>query len=227
VLAASSPYFRTTFSSDFQEGISAHITLHDISPWIMKRIIEYVYTGHLEITLEKAQDYLRTGHMLEYHDIVDACCTLLKNNLHPANCLGIKEFACMFSCTDLEEKAFHFALENFMLVIERSEEFYELPLQSLLVYLTSDEIEISAELLVWKAIKRWISHEPDHRRQFLCELFSTLRLSTIDTQDLQQLKCDGFLTSHPSLLKTIESCLQTYPSTTNTHLVSHILFSQP
>jgi hypothetical protein len=45
VLAASSPYFRAMFTSELREGKETLVSFNDISPWIMKRIIDYIYTG--------------------------------------------------------------------------------------------------------------------------------------------------------------------------------------
>ena len=146
------------------------VVLHDISPWIMKRILDYVYSGELEITLDNAQDYLRTGHMLHYPAIVQTCCELLAEHLQVSNCLGVKEFAAMYHCDSLEQTAYNFATENFALVVEKGEELSELSYESLVEYLSSDSIDISNEMILWKAIHDWVNYDSEERKQHISEL---------------------------------------------------------
>ena len=48
---------------------------------------------------------LEAGDMLEFQDIRDACAECLEKNLHPTNCLGIRAFADVHTCTDLLQQA--------------------------------------------------------------------------------------------------------------------------
>ncbi|XP_067937040.1 kelch-like protein 38 [Watersipora subatra] len=207
VLAASSPYFKATFSSHFQEAIESRITLHDVSPWIMKRILEYIYSGQLEISLETAVDYLRTGHMLQYPYIVQACCDMLSRHLHPNNCLGIKELASLYECTDLEATAFDYVLEHFTTVAEQSEELAELSLSSLVTYLSADNADIGSEAVIWQALIRWTRYDAENRKEDLYELLSCVRLSVLSSEELSAISNDPLVCSQPKCLQLIEKAL--------------------
>lgn len=204
VLAASSPYFKATFSNEFQEAINARVVLHDVSPWIMKRILDYVYSGKLEVTLENAQDYLRTGHMLDYPAIVQVCSELLAEHLHTSNCLGIKEFASMFGCVELERLAYDFATENFATVVDRGEELSELSLESLVGYLSSDNIDIANEMVLWTAIRDWISYESDERKIYLTDLLRCMRLTVLSFKELSTILNDPIVRGQPKCVQLIE-----------------------
>lgn len=204
VLAASSPYFQATFSNQFQEAINARVILHDVSPWTVKRILDYIYSGQLEITLDNALDYLRTGHMLHYPDIVDACCDFLSNNLHPSNCLGIKELGSLYGCTALEELAFNYALENFSSVVERSEELSELPLPSLVTYLSADNADICNEVIMWKALRQWVTADTDNRKEYLYKLLSCVRLPVLTSKELGVIASETLIRSQPNCVRLLE-----------------------
>ena len=56
----------------------------------------------------------------------EACCKFLMRQLHPTNCLGIRNFADTHSCKELHKRSHKFALENFQEVMN-TEEFLLLP----------------------------------------------------------------------------------------------------
>jgi hypothetical protein len=58
----------------------------------------------------------------------EACCKFLLRQLHPSNCLGIRNFADAHSCKELQTRSHRFALQNFSDVMS-TEEFVLLPLE--------------------------------------------------------------------------------------------------
>lgn len=170
----------------------------------MKRILDYVYSGDLEITLDNAQDYLRTGHMLQYPAIVQACCELLADHLHVSNCLGVKEFAAMYHCDSLEQTAYDFATENFASVVEKGEELSELSYESLVEYLSSDSIDISNEMILWKAIHNWVYFDSEERKCNLASLLTCMRLGTLTCKELSIILDDPIVRSQPKSVQLIE-----------------------
>ena len=185
VLAVSSPYFKTLFTSDFRESKAARIEFNDVSPWAVRRLIEYAYTGHLEITVENAQEMLAAGSMFQFPDIMMACCQFLAQHLHPSNCLGIEEFAHMHSCDQLEAEAHQFTLDNFSAVVEY-EEFLQLSIAHLISYLSSDLIDIRTEETVYEAAFRWLQYDLDKRKQYLFELMAHIRFATINVDYIEE-----------------------------------------
>lgn len=200
VLAASSPYFRAMFTSELREGKETLVSFNNISPWTMKRIIDYIYTGKLEINTDNVQEMLVAGSMLQYESIVDACCKFLKTQLDPFNCLGIELFAQMHSCPWLEKEAHKFALENFSLVTEQVE-FLELTSDHLIQYISSDYIDVRTEDIVYDAVMKWINSDLDERKKHLPELLGHIRLPVIDKLRLANIEQD-------SLIRSCEDCLQ-------------------
>ncbi|KAK6188612.1 hypothetical protein SNE40_004754 [Patella caerulea] len=192
ILAVSSPYFRAMFTSELRERHESRICFNEVSPWTLKRIIDYAYSGRLEITQDNAQEMLSAGNLFEYPDIVEACCGFFKRQLHFSNCLGIENFAQIHSCKKLEEEANKYALENFSRVVE-FDEFLELPMERVLRYISDDHIDVRNEEMVYYAARKWMNHDPDERRQYIPQLLEQIRLPTMDLKNLRLLESDQLL----------------------------------
>ena len=200
ILAASSPYFRAMFTHKLREGEKAEVSFQDVSPWTLKRIIDYVYTGRLEITIDNAQELLAAASQFEYPAIVQACCNFLEKHLHPSNCLGIENFALLYACDNLIERAHKYALENFSTVVD-CEEFLELSIDRMLEYLASDWIDVRTEETVYDSVMRWIDFDTDKRKGYLFDLLSQVRLPVIDMNNLKSM-------AEEPLIRNCEDCLQ-------------------
>jgi hypothetical protein len=187
------------FSCDLKEKHEIKICINDISPLTMKRIIDYAYSGNLEITVENAQSMLAAASLFEYPKIVDACCDFLRKHLHCSNCLGIEHFAHLHSCELLRQAAHLFVLDNFSSVIEQ-EEFMDLPFDRLQRYLSSDLIDVRCESIVYESVVKWLEYDIDHRRHDFPGLLEKVRLTTVNVTYLND------IISHDSLVRSSERC---------------------
>lgn len=183
VLAISSSYFKAMFSGELRESREDKIVLKEISPWTLRRIIDYAYSGTLEITVDNAQDMLAAGSLFQYEEIINACCDFLCKQLHPSNCLGIEHFAHLHSCLKLESEAHQYVLDNYSIVVDH-DEFLEIPLHRLLTYLVSDLIDVRNEEIVYISALRWIHHDLNFRKVYASQILSHVRLATIDVSYL-------------------------------------------
>lgn len=194
LLSASSPYFHAMFTNDLRENRDVRVQFTDISPWTFKRIIDYVYTGRLEISTDNAQEMLTAGCRFQYPAIVDACCNFLKRQLHPSNCLGIQYFSQIHSCKELEESATKYALENFSALVQY-DEFLEIPLDKLLWFVSSDNIEVRNEETVYNAVIRWIKYDVEDRKKYIFQLLQEVRLPVININNLRSMENESLIQS--------------------------------
>lgn len=197
LMSASSPYFHAMFTNDLRETRDMRVTFTDISPWTFKRIIDYVYTGRLEISTDNAQEMLTAGCRFQYPAIVNACCKFLTRQLHPSNCLGIQYFSQVHSCQELEANATKYALDNFTALVQY-DEFLEITLDKLLWFVSSDHVEVRNEETVYNAVLRWIKYDVEERKQYILQLLREVRLPVININNLRSMEkeslienCDG------------------------------------
>ena len=74
------------------------------------------------------QALLPASSLLQISMVREACCKFLLRQLHPSNCLGIRNFADAHACKELQTRSHRFALQNFTEVMH-TEEFVLLPLE--------------------------------------------------------------------------------------------------
>lgn len=206
ILSASSPYFDAMFTNDLRENVEKRIFFDEISPWTFKRIIDYVYTGRLEISTDNAQEMLATACMFQYPAIVDACCKFLTRQLHPANCLNIQLFAQMHSCKELEDNATKYALENFSSLVQ-FDEFLNVSLEKLLWFVSSDLIEIRNEETVYNAVMRWIKYDIEDRKKYLLQLLQEVRLPVININNLRSMEQESLILDNDECMELVRKAL--------------------
>lgn len=105
VLAACSPYFCAMFTGDMSESKAKKIEIKDVDGRTLNKLIDYIYTAEIEVTEENVQVLLPAASLLQLMDVRQNCCDFLQSQLHPTNCLGIRAFADVHTCTDLLQQA--------------------------------------------------------------------------------------------------------------------------
>lgn len=129
------------------------------------------------------QELLAAADLFQVTEVVEACCSFLKREFHPTNCLGIMNLAEAFSCLDLSTAARTFSQRNFIEVVKQ-EEFLDLSIDSLLKLLSSEYICIEHEFQVFEAGLNWILHNPSERRQSLVQILECIRFPLIQPTKL-------------------------------------------
>ncbi|ESO05500.1 hypothetical protein HELRODRAFT_171137 [Helobdella robusta] len=147
ILAASSPYFKAMFTSALKESRDNAVEFTEMSGHILDEIVNYVYSGIAEVNRDNAQELLTAAHLLQFNEIVEACCDFLRAHLHPSNCLGIEWLSRLHSLPKLEAEAQNYAIENFDRVLDY-DEFLKLPDDRLQWYLQLSEIDLYTNLEV-------------------------------------------------------------------------------
>ncbi|XP_059162191.1 kelch-like protein 28 [Physella acuta] len=183
VLAAASPYFRAMFTTDLHESRQQEVWLRETDPDAVRLLIGYAYSGKLEITSANAQSLLTTASLLQMSTVQKACAKFMESQLDEANCVGIQCFASVHNCEELYTKAKEFIEKNFTIVC-RTEEFLDLPLDKVVDIVSSDELNVEKEEIVYEAIVTWVSHDMKNRRQHLGELMLHLRFPLVGVKFL-------------------------------------------
>jgi kelch-like protein 1/4/5 len=101
VLAASSSYFDAMFTGSLREANEAEITIQEVPGDTLQILVNYCYTGMLEIREDTVETLLATSCLLQLTSVINACSTFLVKQLHPSNCLGFALFAEQQSCDKL------------------------------------------------------------------------------------------------------------------------------
>nr|XP_014340896.1 PREDICTED: kelch-like protein 18 [Latimeria chalumnae] len=144
VLAASIPYFHAMFTNDMMECKQDEIVMQGMDPSALEALINFAYNGHLAIDQQNVQSLLIGASFLQLQNIKDACCTFLRERLHPKNCLGVRQFAETMMCAVLYDASNSFIQQHFV-EVSMSEEFLALPFEEVLELVARDELNVKAE----------------------------------------------------------------------------------
>lgn len=124
ILCASSQYFQAMFSCDLKESRHGKVFIENMSPWTMKRLLDFIYTGKIEISYENVIDLFNAAVLFQLSKLVDKCISYVKQNVDLSNCVEIYLFGSMHGLKDLETYTYQFILENFRLLIDLTIELY-------------------------------------------------------------------------------------------------------
>jgi kelch-like protein 20 len=175
VLSSCSPYFKAMFTGELVESRQMEVTIRDVDENAMELLVDFCYTSTIVVEESNVQTLLPAACLLQLAEIQDVCCEFLQRQLDPSNCLGIRAFADTHACRDLLRKADKFTQQHFTAVTE-SEEFMLLPISQLVDIISSDELNVQSEELVFNAVMAWVRHSVQERRQHLPLVLQHVRL---------------------------------------------------
>lgn len=104
------------FTGSLRETKEQEVTLGEVHGDALQILIQYCYTGYIELREDTVETLLATACLLQLNAVVTACCNFLARQLHPSNCLGFAFFAERQSCTTLLRLAKSYTCQHFMQV---------------------------------------------------------------------------------------------------------------
>ncbi|XP_068676387.1 kelch-like protein 2 [Montipora foliosa] len=177
VLSAASPFFIKLLQTEMKEKEEGIVRFEEISEPILEKLLEFIYTGEVEIDDEQnAKDLIIAADYLLLVYLKTAARRFLEHRLTNDNCISTFHFAKKYQCEELENSSRKFIFDNFTDVAE-SDEFLNLDADEVSRWISSDEIYIEAEEDIFAIIQKWIEHKEGDRKAKFEELFTHLRLA--------------------------------------------------
>ena len=181
VLSEASPFFEKMLNTDMRESSEGVVRLEMLSELSLRDILEFIYTGNVQISAEdNAQDLIAMADYLvlpHLKTLAENC--LVKNlMLNDSNAISNYYFAEKYGCEDLMCTCKNFILTNFT-TISKTEAFLNLSRREVKLWISSDEINVSAEEDVFTLILTWIDREKSERKKYFAELFCEVRLDCV------------------------------------------------
>ena len=201
VLCAASPFFNNALNSDMKEKKEGVIRLEETSKAVMEEVLEYLYTGQVEIHEDNAFDLLEIADFLVVPSLKKLTCDFVLRNLSPSNCIDAYYTAVKYQSPELEEEAKNFIFEDFMDVTE-SAEFQNLSVTEIEEWISSDYITVNGEYDVFQVIVKWLEHDESRKQESFFKLFCRVRLLYMSRHDILNL-----ILPHP-LVKDSTACTE-------------------
>ncbi|KAM9224447.1 kelch-like protein 6 isoform 2-T2 [Dugong dugon] len=179
VLAAASNYFRAMFCNDLKEKREKRIVIKGVDAEIMHTLLDYTYTSKALITKQNVQRVLEAANLFQFLRMVDACASFLTDALNPENCVGILRLADTHSLGSLKKQVQSYIIQNFVQILN-SDEFLELPVDTLYHILKSDDLYVTEEAQVFETVMSWVRHKQSERLCLLPYVLENVRLPLLD-----------------------------------------------
>ncbi|XP_053558931.1 kelch-like ECH-associated protein 1A [Bombina bombina] len=178
VLASCSSFFRAMFTNNFQECNAREVTVKDICPIVMQRLIEFAYTSRITVGEKCVLHVLLAAMQYQMEDVAKACSDFLIKQLDATNVIGISNFAEQIGCTELYKKGREFINTHFS-EVTMEEEFFNLSHCQLLDLVSQESINVLCETEVYNACLRWMQWDLNSRAQYFHALLNAVHLYSL------------------------------------------------
>jgi len=173
VLCATSPFFYNALNSDMKEKDEGVIRLKEISKAVMEEVLEFLYTGHVDVTQHNAYELFAQADYFLIPSLKVLCGTVILRTLSLSNCVMNYYFAMKYQWEELQRAARRFILANFVAVAE-TEDFLNLSSKQVEEWISSDKIIVKGEEEVFEVVMKWIQRG-EGRDLSLVDLFRHIR----------------------------------------------------
>ena len=202
VLSAVSPFFCKLLESDMKENREGIIRFEEISGCVMEDVLEFIYTGTVEVTQENAKELIAAGNYLMIPSLKTVSGRFLQGEMSNTNCISTFYFAEKYDCIELIRNSRKFVHENFASVGEM-DEFLSLEAKEVAVWISSDEIAVEAEADVFEIILKWVEHSKSERKAAFEELFRHVRLSFLSRDCLEDVVTNELVRENFACVKLV------------------------
>ncbi|KAE8634584.1 hypothetical protein XENTR_v10002357 [Xenopus tropicalis] len=149
LLAASCDYFRGMFAGGLKEMDQREVQIHGVSYSAMCRIMDFIYTSDLALSVNNVQETLTAACQLQISEVIQFCCDFLVSWVDEENVLELYKLADIFHLNRLTEQLDTFVLKNFI-TFSQTQMYRQLPLDKVFSLLNSNRLEVASENEVYE-----------------------------------------------------------------------------
>lgn len=236
ILATLSEYFRILLRMDAQNETDVH--LHGVSFSCLELLLQYAYTGSLEVKDDEVQSLYITADYLQVHYVKEACERMILRSVNKGNCVSMLSFALTFSLEKITNRCLTL-MGRHLEEISQSEEFVSIPYDCLLSFVSKVDLIVFRngyplplklnELAILKAIMRYVSEpiEPKLNKDQIYSLVIAAKLIYVDYDEWEKM-----VENHTEMLMDDSFCdirkyLEEAKDTANKVLMMSILNTPP
>ncbi|KAJ5077161.1 hypothetical protein M0811_00481 [Anaeramoeba ignava] len=157
ILSSRSHYFKTLFKSKMKEFQENKMILKDFSSSILFSILNYFYSGKIEINSENAIQILFFSSKYLVDELIEISSIFIKKNLQIENIIDVLKLSESMNLNQLLDFSYQFILENFE-EFSKTSFFLELEENHLNSLLSNGDIAIN-EFQVFQSLIKWGKHK--------------------------------------------------------------------
>ena len=185
VLSSVSDYFYAMFNSDLIESRKSHIVINDIDSQALMVLIDYIYTGQIDLNEANIYQIMSAANMLQLDKITRVGCNYLIKHLNISNCISTYRFSDKYLFNQLNEISKQFILDNFMSLVY-TREFNELTYEEIELFMSNNDLNVNNEEFVYEALIKWMNYDLESRLSCLSKLLAHVKLPLLNPLYLTQ-----------------------------------------
>ena len=202
VLSAASPYFDKLLQSNMKENREGIVRFEEISGSVLKDVLEFIYSGTVDVTQENAEKLIAAGNYLIIPGLKTASGRFLEREMSHINCISTFYLAEKYECDELITNSRLFIHEN-IVSVAKLDEFLLLQAKEIERWISSDEITVNEEADVFKIILDWVNHRKSERKTAFEELFGHVRLSFLSRDYLEDVVTNELVRENSACVKLV------------------------
>ena len=183
VLSAASPFFSKLLQSEMKEKGEGVIRFEEISKSVLSNVLEFIYTGNVEINEKNDGDLIIAADYLLLESLKIISGRFLEKQMTTFNCISTFHFAEKYRCQELVLRSTKFIQDNFTSVA-KSDEFLNLEAEEVEKWISSENILVAAEEDVFRIIVNWVEQNKGERKDKFEQLFRHVRLVMLSRDSL-------------------------------------------
>ena len=214
VLSAASPFFSKLLQSEMKEKEEGVIRFDEISKSVLSYVLEFIYTGSVEINEKNARNLIIAADYLLLESLKIIAGRFLEKQMSIYNCISTFLFAEKYRCDKLVLRSTKFIQDNFTSVA-KSDEFLNLDAEEAEKWISSENILVAAEEDVFRIILNWIEQNKQERKDKFEQLFRHVRLVLLSRDSLfSDIVTNELVTEHFSILRRVTDAIKSVSAAT-------------
>ena len=207
ILSAASPFFCKLLQSDMKENREGIVRLEEISGSVMEDVLEFIYTGTVEVTEENAEELVVATNYLLVPNLKTISGRFIQQQMCELNCISTFYFAEKYDCEELLNDSKSFIHANFRSVADMGE-FLSLEAKEVERWISSDDIVVETEADLFQIAKKWVEHNKSERKAAFKELLRHVRLVFVSRDYLLNVVTNELVRDNAGCLRLVSDAIR-------------------
>ena len=186
VLAVGSEYFQAMFRCGLQEKSSDPVQL-TMEPDILANVIDYMYTGEIELTDDNVESLLKACDVLQLDALKARCEDFMLTQVDITNCVRFWRLSELYQLHKVLRKAKGLMLAEFK-AVAFSDQFKEMSCSELVDVIKDDDIRVDDEDVVVECVLDWVGRDVNNRTSSFETVLERVRLPYCSSKYLWHMK---------------------------------------
>ena len=184
ILSCYSVYFEKMFKSNMRERYENVIKIEAIEGQSLKTLVDYIYSGSIDINNENVMSLLSGADYLQLDDVKQFCFDILQTTITPNTAFSILEAASLYKNDDLKNHAQRYISTN-LNEVAQTDAFKSFLKAQIIEFISNLDHNKAKSTSVYQAIITWIYHRKKRKVEFP-ELFKMVNLNSMGMKVLEE-----------------------------------------